>query len=121
MNIIKKATCPTLTGKSKLTYHIGCDDQSEIHFRIHSNTGGGFFSQEWVAWSDIQAALAKKTPITAIVLHPLFKGKSVNTPAFLLAALKHEKLLRPIKGKQRHHELLDPKAFIARISKKTES
>jgi hypothetical protein len=25
----------------------------EIYLRVHSNTGGGFFSQEWIALQDI--------------------------------------------------------------------
>jgi hypothetical protein len=120
IRILKKATCPTLSGKSKLTYHIGRNAESEIHLRIHANDGGGFFSQEWVAWKDIQQVLSKAPkdqPITSIVLHRLFKGKSVNTPAFLLAVLKHEKLIQPMKGKKRSHVLTDPKAFLANMEK----
>ena len=120
IRILKKANCPTLSGKSTLTYHIGCTAESEIFLRIHSNDGGGFFSQEWVAWKDIRQMLEKvpkATPITSIVLHRLFKGKSVNTPAFLLAVLKHEKLIQPIKSKKRSHELVDPGAFLAKVDK----
>ena len=120
IRILKKANCPTLSGESTLTYHIGCTAKSEIHIRIHANDGGGFFSREWVTWKEIQRHLQKVpkgSPITSIVLHRLFKGKSVNTPAFLLAALKHEKLLQPMKGKKRSHELVDPGAFLARVDK----
>lgn len=120
IRILKNAHCPTLSGKSKLTYHIGCSAESEIYLRIHANDGGGFFSQEWVAWQDIQQALErvpKDQPITSIVLYSLFKGKSVNTPAFLLAVLKHEGLLRPMKGKKRSHELTDIDAFLAKVEK----
>jgi hypothetical protein len=120
IRILKKANCHTLSGKSKLTYHIGCTAESEIHFRIHSNDGGGGFSKEWVAWQDIQQVLGKvpkDSPITAVALYRLFKGKSVNTPAFLLAVLKHEKLLQPMKGKKRSHELSDAKAFLTNMEK----
>jgi hypothetical protein len=120
IRILKKANCPTLSGKSKLTYHIGCTTDSEVYLRIHANDGGGFFSQEWVAWKDIQQVLSKAPkdqPITSIVLHRLFKGKSVNTPAFLLAVLKHEKLIQPMKGKKRSHELSDPKPFLTNMEK----
>jgi hypothetical protein len=41
----------------------------------------------------------------------------VNTPAFLLAVLKHEKLLQPMKGKKRIHETIDPRAFLAKVNK----
>lgn len=55
--IIKINQCPTLSNNSTLTYHIGCDDKDNaIHFRIRANTGGGFFNDEWIALSDIQAA-----------------------------------------------------------------
>jgi hypothetical protein len=120
IRILKKANCPTLSGKSKLTYHIGCTTDSKIFLRIHANDGGGLFSQEWVAWKEIQQVLSKvpkDNPITAVVLYRLFKGKSVNTPAFLLAVLKHEKLIQTVKGKKRSHELTDPKAFLARMDK----
>ena len=41
----------------------------------------------------------------AHLLTPLLKGKSVNTSAFLLAAMTHLKLLRPLPKKKRHHDL----------------
>ena len=117
LRILKKATCPTLTGKSKLTYLIGCDDTGDISLRVYSNDGGGYFSTEWVALKDIQQALEKNPgQVTSVVLYGLFKGKSVNTPSFMLAVLKHAKLVQPIKGKQRKHELCDPKPFMDRIA-----
>ena len=114
MRILKTDSCNTLSGKPNITYHIGCTPDSKIHFQISSNSGGGFFSSEWVSWDAIQQALKqwpKDTPITSLFLYPLFKGKSVNTPSFLLAALKHLNLVQPIKGKKRCHELLDFKPF----------
>ena len=120
MRVLKKATCDTISGKSKLTYHIGATPDNVIHFRIHSNTGGGFFSQEWIAFEAVQEALKDDTEgaaITSVRLTPLFKGKSVNTPSFLLAALKHLKLVRPVQGKRRHHERLDPGPFLDTVDK----
>ncbi|MBE9534116.1 MAG: hypothetical protein IMF03_03880 [Proteobacteria bacterium] len=117
LRILKIDTCPTFSGESTLTYHIGCTPKSDIHIRVYANTGGGFFSPEWVALKDIQKALEKAEPITSIVLYPLLKGRSVNTTAFLLAVLKHEQLIQPLKGKQRRHELMDPKGFLARVNK----
>lgn len=49
IRIIKASTCPSLSGKSTLTYHIGCNSESDIQFRVVDNTGGGFFSKEWVS------------------------------------------------------------------------
>jgi hypothetical protein len=118
--ILKTATCKTLSGKSTLTYQIGCNEDSDIHLRITKNSGGGFFSDEWVAFEDIQTTLEKRRKdqaITSYLLAPVFEGKSVNTPAFLLAALANEKLVRPLKGKKREHELLDPGPFLDKVEK----
>jgi len=120
MRVLKKATCPTVSGKSKISYHIGCTPEGETHIRIHSNTGGGFFSQEWVALKDVLDVLAEVPEgraVTSWVLQPLFVGKSVNTPAFLLAALASEKLLRVLSGKKRGHQVVDPEGFAARMEK----
>ena len=116
MRILKKAACKTLSGKSTLTYQIGALPDNEIHIQVLANDGGGMFSQEWVSFEAVQAALENDdegAAITSIQLTPLFKGKSVNTPSFLLAALKHLKLVRPMQGKQRHHERMNPGPFLA--------
>lgn len=120
MRVLKVATCNTLSGKSTLTYHIGCNPESEIYIRVYANTGGGFFSPEWISLKDIQQAFEKAPQgmsITSFFLQPLFKGKSVNTPAFLLSALIQEKLLQPSKSKKRHHEVSDPEDFMAKVEK----
>lgn len=96
--ILKQAQCPTISGKSDLTYNIACDPQKAIYVRVASNSGGGFFSQEWVALKDIQKALSAGSPISAIRLMPLFRGQSVNTPGFLLAVLAAENLIRLYRG-----------------------
>jgi hypothetical protein len=60
MRVLSTGTCETLSGSSKLTYHIGCMPDGEIYLRVHSNTGGGFFSQEWISLRDILTALKKR-------------------------------------------------------------
>jgi hypothetical protein len=50
-------------------------------------------------------------------LQSLLKGGSVNTPAFLMAALTNERLLRVLKGKKRGHEFLDPEGFDAKMDR----
>jgi hypothetical protein len=120
MRVLKTATCPTLSGKSKLTYHIGVSPDSEIHLRVYTNSGGGAFSREWISLEGIQTALDKRHKgqhVTAFLLQPLYKGKSVNTPGFLLSTLANEKLVRVLKGKKREHEILDPSGFIAKVEK----
>ena len=107
--IIKTGTCKSASGQSTLTYHIG-KDQSGIHFRIYGNTGGGFFSKEWLSLKDIQEAISKSSkPFTSTVLHSLFHGKSINTPGFMLAVLLNEGL---VKQSKRCYERIDPSAFM---------
>ena len=120
MRVLATGTCDTLTGSSRLTYHIGSLPDGEIYLRVHSNTGGGFFSQEWIALQDILTALKKRPdgrPITSILLMPLYRGRSANTPGFLLSVLLHEKLVRSLQGKLRRHELGDPSVFTAKVDK----
>jgi len=128
IRILKIAFCPTLSGKSTLTYHIGCvvngesicTAESEIHFRIYANDGGGFFSNEWISLDKIQQVFAKvpaDKSITSFILHSLFRGKSVNTPAFLLAVLKQEGLVSQSEEKQRQYGRIDPVEFIAGVNK----
>jgi hypothetical protein len=120
LRILKKATCPTLSEKSTLTYAVACDHEKALHLQITANTGGGFFSQEWIPLKRIQQVLkecAATKAITSICLWPLFRGQSVNTRAFLLAVLRAEKLVRPLPGRQRVHELCDPADFQARMDK----
>jgi hypothetical protein len=115
---IKKSTCKTLQGTATLTYHIGLDDTGAIQWKIAASTGNGMFSTEHVAFTDIQKALADwpgELPITSMTLRPLFQGKSVNTPAFLLATLVNEGILAPVPDKKRHYQLGDDKPFLAAV------
>lgn len=118
MRIIKIATCPTCSGKAKLTYHFGCTKENQVHLRIVVNSGGGFFSAEWVSLKAILDKLDKvPQPITAFPFTNLYIGKSVNTPGFLLAVLKQEGLIKLLEGKLRGYERLNPEAFMAEINK----
>ncbi|MCX2983397.1 hypothetical protein EYC98_21265 [Halieaceae bacterium IMCC14734] len=115
---LKEATCKTLEGPAKLTYQIGTDDDGDVYFKITANTGGGFFSAEWVSFAGIQQAFKdwpEDKPINSMTLRPLFRGKSVNTPAFLLAALSAEGLLKPLPKRKRVHMACDPKPFLADV------
>ena len=120
MRVLSTGTCETLSGNSRLTYHIGSMPDGEIYLRVHSNTGGGFFSQEWIALQDILTVLKKRPdgkPITSILLMPLYRGRSANTPGFMMAVLLHEKLIRSLQGKLRRHELGDPSVLTAKVDK----
>ena len=126
IRILKAASCPSLSGKSTLSYQVGyginganaSTTEPVIQLRVYANSGGGFFNKDWIALSTIQQLFEKcpsNKPITSFVLYPLFHGRSQNTPAFLLAVLKQEGFLRPLKDKQRSYERLDPIGFMAEI------
>ena len=118
MKILKTSSCKTLSGKSTLTYQIGSTPDSIVHMRITKNSGGGFFSDEWIAVDDMLRVLKKRSvdsPIMSHFLTPLLKGKSVNTSAFILAALSHLKLLQPLPKKQRLHDL--PATDLCRVGR----
>ena len=115
LRILKSGTCPSLSGKSKLSYEFAAGPTSDLQVRIARNTGGGYFSDHWVKWERLQGVLDKNgaKPITCHTLGPLFKGQSVNTPGFLLAVLKHEGLVQPSEEQPRCYERTDPSAFYA--------
>tara|TARA_R100000935_G_C2836989_1_gene168654 strand:- start:291 stop:767 length:477 start_codon:yes stop_codon:yes gene_type:complete len=113
--VVKTATCKSLSGMSELTYHIACDSDNEVYFRVAENSGKGFFSCEWIALSAIEAVIKDKpamTGITAFMFNELFTGKSVNTPAFLLAVLKAENLVQPLPNRRRSHEVVPNNTFL---------
>jgi hypothetical protein len=118
IRILKIGTCSSTSSKSTLTYHLGANAESDIQIRVVGNSGGGFFSPEWIALATIQEAL-KQTPdgqaTTSFSLRGIFRGKSVNTAGFLMAVLKHEGLVKHMQEKQRCYESVDPAAFIAKV------
>ena len=106
--------CPSLSGKSKLTFEVGCDTGGEFHVRISKNSGTGYFSKAWVSWDRLHRLLEKNgaKPVTSHTLSPLSLGHSVNTAGFLLAGLKHEGLVQPMEDKPRCFQRLDAGAFL---------
>lgn len=119
LKIIQTSKCQTISGKSTLTYNVGVDDEGQIAVRVFSNSGGGFFSNEWVLIDDITTLLGDVTGehITSINLIPLFRGKSVNTPGYLLAVLVNEKLLRPFEDKKRQFTYTGAKVLSTKATK----
>jgi hypothetical protein len=51
---------------------------------------------------------SEEKPITAGLLHSLFKGKSINTAGFIIAKLITEGLLKISNESLRSYELTDP-------------
>jgi hypothetical protein len=122
IHTIKTGNCPSRSGKSKLTYLIGADSDSEIHFRIHGNTGNGFFNNDWIPLETILELLGKSGgAFTSYALHPLLKGKSNNTPAFLIASLLEEGIIHQSVSEKRCYEMSDVSMFMAKIKPLMES
>ncbi len=107
IKLLQQGSCTSLSDTGVLDYEVGSDDAEETYFRVVANNAGGFFSQEWVAWSKIFAACNASERFTSITLRGLFRGKSVNTAGFLLAALMHQGLVRRMEGKTRHYVLTE--------------
>jgi hypothetical protein len=119
---LKTGNCSSRSGKSTLTYLIGADSASEIHFRINGNTGNGFFNNDWVPLETLLELLTKAGgAFTSYALHPLLKGKSNNTPAFLIASLLEEGIIHRSVTEKRCYEMSDVSVFMAKIKPLTES
>ena len=117
IRILKNASCPTLSDKGTLGYHIGINANNELLIRVATNSGGGYFSSEWVTFSTALNLLQNADKLlTSYSLLTLFKGKSVNTPAFLFAALKSEGLIATDIANPRCYALMPTDAFMAQMA-----
>ena len=115
--VLKSATCKSLSGRSTLGYEIGATPDKELHVRVRSNSGSGSFGLDWVPLRALQQALAKAPlPITCTSLHRVFAGKSANTSGFIVAALFHEGLLKPL-GDTRGYEPTDGAEFMREVKR----
>ena len=120
LRILKIGRCPTVSGKSTLTYHVGCTPESVIKLRLYGNSGNGFLNQDWIPWTAIQERLEPQlgaTSFTSQVLHSLFSGKSLNSPGFLMAVLKAEGVVRVSTVKRRCYEPVKDSGFLAEIER----
>jgi len=121
IRILKSGTCPNLSESAKLGYHIGCTADSRIQLSVHSNSGKGFFSREWVSLDAIFKAIdkcPKDKPLNSFWLGPLYAGKSVNTPSFLMAVLLAEGLVKKV---ERNYEKVSHAGFVSEVNKLIEA
>lgn len=119
--ILKVGHCPSLSGKSELTYHIGCNTEGEIQFCIYANSANGYFNQEWVSLDRIREVLKENSGITSFTLQSVFKGKSQNNGGFLLAALKQERLVTVSELNERQYQTTDAALFMEAMKALMES
>lgn len=118
--VLKTSSCKALSGNGEISYQLSLSDKKELHIRIKANTGGGYFSDEYVSLGEIERILFSQSDterLASVALQPIFKGKSVNTPAFLMAALRNEGFVKPIGELKRYHQCIDAKSFKALIKK----
>jgi hypothetical protein len=125
LRILKIANCGSLSGRSTLTYHVGILEasnassiaNSEIQLRLFHNTAKGYFCKDWVSMALIDLLLTEaKSFSSGDVQRLFFQGKSVNSGGFVLAALRHEGLIRTSEGSLRSYERLDPSAWQGEIA-----
>jgi hypothetical protein len=83
--------CPSLSGRSTLTYEV-----KDGLLTITGNSGRGLFKPTPVSMKAVDDLLTTCEWITAATLHELFKGTSVNTAGFVLAALKDLGAVEPL-------------------------
>ncbi len=112
--ILKIAVCPSLSGRTSVTYHVGVREKDDICFRIWDTSGKGVFSKEWVCASAIHKVLGQHKLLAAPTLLPVFAvGRSVNTAGFLLAVLKHEGLVAMAEDEPHKYVRVQSDKFVA--------
>lgn len=122
VRILGTSTCASLSGKSTLTYNIGMDTDGQTQIQVVGNDGGGYFNNDWIAFKDIQAALAKQPKeITSGTLRCLYPSRSNNSPGFLAGVLKAVGSVQVSTTNPRCYEALDPAAFLAGVKTLMES
>lgn len=104
--------CPSLTGRSALTFAIGRhSEDGNLHLRIDTNSGGGMFCKDWASAADIDALVKGATELTSRSFDALHPGRSINTAGFVLASLKQLGLVRANEENTRLHEHVPTTTF----------
>ncbi len=116
LRIVRVASCPSLSGRSQLTYHVGCDESGAIHFRLWKNSAAGVFSNTWTQMKALSELLGKSSKITSASLLPEFEMTSRNDCGFTLALLVAEQLCEKNVGKDRTYRCCNPALFLERIN-----
>lgn len=108
IRVLKIGSCESLSGRSSLTYQIGSKGE-EVYIRLVENSSRGLFSKEWLPIKEIK--ISADVPFAASSLRDLFKGKSINTPGFMVAVLRAETLIKNTEDKSRTYMGCDPMPF----------
>ncbi len=116
MRILRVATCPSLSGRSELTYHVGCTEAGAIYFRLWSNSAAGMFSNTWFSMMDVSKLLSSPEGITSRQLQPLWQYTSQNNAGFSLALLTGEGLIQKSADHKHAYQTANPAPFLERIN-----
>ena len=119
MRILKTGSCPSLSGKSTLTYHIGHKGE-DVYLCLAENSKPGVLSREWISLHHIETLLAAEEyafTSRSSSLHTLYKGHSINSGGFMLAVLLKEGLVSYAKGQRRSYCRCDSSGFYMAIQK----
>ena len=109
---IHEGECPSLSGRSILTYAIGRHaEDATLHLRIVRNSGGGMSCTDWAESSRIEGIVKGGPELTAKSFQSLHPGKSINTGGFLMAVLKDLGFIRPNAENTRLHEHIPTTTF----------
>lgn len=122
---ILEGDCPSLSGRSILTYAIGRHAKdATLHLRIVRNSGGGMSCNDWADSSQIEAIVKGGSELRAKSFQVLHPGKSINTGGFVMAVLKDLGLIRANAENTRLHEHVPTTMFeqvaMARIAQPIE-
>ena len=117
MRILRVATCPSLSGRSELTYHVGCNDRNAIHFRLWGNTAAGMFSNTWFSMVEVSKLLSVPDGLTSTALQPLWNLTSCNNPGFTLALLQGEGLIEKSLDTRGTYKTANPAPFLERTQR----
>jgi hypothetical protein len=120
-----EAECPSLTGRSTLSWALGRDPRDKENtplLRISRNSGRGMHFKGWAPVAHIEDILAKAEDITARTLNEVHPGRSTNTGGFLVAVLKDLGVVRVKEENTRIHERVPGAGILKAIeSRITES
>lgn len=118
IRVIRVVECDSLARSSRLTYELGIRGDAEAVMRISGNTGNGMFSEEWVPMAEVMNILRvpiHQEAINSMAFRPLYAGRSINSPSFLMAALRNEEVIVAHPSKRRCYMVSALSAFEERI------
>jgi len=118
VRVIRSIECDSLARTCRLTYELGVKGEGEAVIRIAGNSGNGMFSEEWVSMRDVLNILRvplHQEAISSMAFRPLYAGRSINSPSFLMAALRNEEVVVAHPSKRRCYMVSAVSAFEERV------